>query len=76
MAFVAYFRINDRVLSVNGHSLENVDHATAITVLKDSGSTVNLVSIDDFGCLFQLWFMFKEVIWIQLALEILNMQVP
>ena len=40
---IMYFRINDRVLSVNGISLENVDHATAISVLKDSGSTVNLV---------------------------------
>ena len=39
-----FSRINDRVLSVNGISLENVDHATAISVLKDSGSTVNLVS--------------------------------
>ena len=38
------FSINDRVLSVNGISLENVDHATAISVLKDSGNTVNLVS--------------------------------
>ena len=28
---------------MNGISLENVDHATAISVLKDSGSTVNLV---------------------------------
>ena len=38
------FRVNDRVLSVNGISLENVDHATAISVLKDAGHTVNLVS--------------------------------
>ncbi|XP_052215345.1 tight junction protein ZO-1-like isoform X4 [Dreissena polymorpha] len=36
-------QINDRVLSVNGNSLENVDHSTAISVLKDCGSTVNLV---------------------------------
>ncbi|CAH1790048.1 unnamed protein product [Owenia fusiformis] len=35
--------INDRVTSVNGVSLENVDHTTAITTLKDSGDTVNLV---------------------------------
>jgi len=41
---VLYCRINDRVLSVNGHTLENVDHSTAISVLKESGSTVNLVS--------------------------------
>ena len=39
-----YFRVNDRVLSVNGISLENVDHATAISVLKDAGNTVSLVS--------------------------------
>ena len=42
--FLSY-RINDRVLSVNGISLENVDHATAISVLKDSGKSVNLVSV-------------------------------
>ena len=35
--------MNDRVLSVNGVSLEGVDHATAIAVLKDSGETVQLV---------------------------------
>nr|QRF78291.1 ZO1 [Terebratalia transversa] len=35
--------INDRVLSVNGYSLDNVDHSTAISLLKESGSTVNLV---------------------------------
>ena len=39
-----HFRVNDRVLSVNGISLENVDHATAISVLKDAGNTVSLVS--------------------------------
>ena len=33
------------MLSVNGISLENVDHATAISVLKDGGNTVNLVSM-------------------------------
>ena len=38
-----HFRVNDRVLSVNGISLENVDHATAISVLKDAGNTVSLV---------------------------------
>ncbi|XP_055873849.1 tight junction protein ZO-1-like isoform X3 [Biomphalaria glabrata] len=35
--------INDRIVSVNGISLENVDHSTAINVLRDCGSTVNLV---------------------------------
>ena len=39
-----HFRVNDRVLSVNGISLENVDHATAISVLKDAGNSVSLVS--------------------------------
>ena len=35
--------MNDRVLSVNGVSMENVDHATAIAVLKESGESVDLV---------------------------------
>lgn len=30
-------------MSVNGVSLENVDYATAVSVLRDSGATVNLV---------------------------------
>lgn len=36
-------RINDRVMSVNGVSLENVDYGTAVSVLRDSGAAVNLV---------------------------------
>ncbi|XP_013406126.2 tight junction protein ZO-1-like isoform X4 [Lingula anatina] len=35
-------QINDRVLSVNGYNLDNVDHSTAIQILKDSGNTVNM----------------------------------
>ncbi|XP_045029433.1 tight junction protein ZO-1 isoform X3 [Daphnia magna] len=35
--------INDRVMSVNGVSLENVDYGTAVSVLRDSGAAVNLV---------------------------------
>ncbi|KAK3595450.1 hypothetical protein CHS0354_003441 [Potamilus streckersoni] len=35
--------INDRVLSVNGYPLDNVDHVTAIQVLKESGNTVSMV---------------------------------
>ncbi|XP_061190159.1 tight junction protein ZO-1-like isoform X3 [Saccostrea echinata] len=35
--------INDRVMSVNGIPLDNVDHKQAIAVLKDSGNKVNLV---------------------------------
>ncbi|XP_056002921.1 tight junction protein ZO-1-like isoform X19 [Ostrea edulis] len=35
--------INDRVMSVNGIPLENVEHKQAIGVLKDSGNKVNLV---------------------------------
>ena len=35
--------MNDRVLSVNGVSLDGVDHATAIAVLKESGESVTLV---------------------------------
>ncbi|XP_037080628.1 tight junction protein ZO-1-like [Pollicipes pollicipes] len=34
--------VNDRVLSANGVSLENVDYATAVQVLKDSGAVVRL----------------------------------
>ncbi len=37
------FRINDRVISANNTSLEGVDYATAVQVLRDSGQTVNLV---------------------------------
>lgn len=40
---VVGFRINDRVMSVNGVSLENVDYGTAVSVLRDSGAAVNLV---------------------------------
>lgn len=36
-------RENDRIISVNGVSLENVDYATAVQVLRDSGNTVTLV---------------------------------
>ncbi|GAB6031940.1 hypothetical protein CHUAL_010327 [Chamberlinius hualienensis] len=36
-------QINDRVVSANGISLENVDYSTAVQVLRDSGSAVNLV---------------------------------
>ncbi|XP_033725434.1 tight junction protein ZO-1-like isoform X3 [Pecten maximus] len=35
--------INDRVTSVNGIPLDNVEHSAAITVLKESGNTVSLV---------------------------------
>nr|KAG5702602.1 hypothetical protein BaRGS_027988 [Batillaria attramentaria] len=37
------FGLNDRIISVNGISLENVSHSTAIQVLKNSGDTVHLV---------------------------------
>ena len=37
------YRINDRVISANSVSLEGVDYATAVQVLRDSGQTVNLV---------------------------------
>ncbi|XP_064644896.1 tight junction protein ZO-1-like isoform X2 [Lineus longissimus] len=36
-------QINDRVVSVNGYPLDNVDHAVAISLLKESGNTVSLV---------------------------------
>ena len=35
--------INDRVISAGGASLEGVDYATAVQVLRDSGHSVNLV---------------------------------
>ncbi|XP_044740430.1 tight junction protein ZO-1 isoform X5 [Chrysoperla carnea] len=35
-------QVNDRILSVNGISLQNVDYATAVQVLRDSGDTVVL----------------------------------
>lgn len=35
--------MNDRIISVNGISLQNVDYATAVQVLRDSGDTVTLV---------------------------------
>ena len=41
--FIYIFRINDRVISANNVSLEGVDYATAVQVLRDSGQTVNLV---------------------------------
>lgn len=50
MFIVVHCRINDRVMSVNGIPLENVDHKQAIAVLKDSGNKVNLVSITEDSC--------------------------
>lgn len=41
VAFVC--RVNDRIISANGVSLENVEYATAVQVLRDSGNTVLLV---------------------------------
>ncbi|XP_075223249.1 tight junction protein ZO-3-like isoform X2 [Lycorma delicatula] len=35
--------VNDRIMSANGVSLENVEYATAVQVLRDSGNTVTLV---------------------------------
>uniref|UniRef100_A0A8D8RSA4 Tight junction protein ZO-1 n=1 Tax=Cacopsylla melanoneura TaxID=428564 RepID=A0A8D8RSA4_9HEMI len=34
--------VNDRIMSANGLSLENVEYGTAVQVLRDSGSTVTL----------------------------------
>ncbi|XP_034234792.1 tight junction protein ZO-1-like isoform X3 [Thrips palmi] len=36
-------QVNDRIVSANGVSLENVDYATAVQVLRDSGNTALLV---------------------------------
>ena len=41
--FFFFCRVNDRIISVNGVSLENVEYATAVQVLRDSGNTVTLV---------------------------------
>lgn len=41
--FFFFVRVNDRIISVNGVSLENVEYATAVQVLRDSGNTVTLV---------------------------------
>lgn len=38
-----FVRVNDRIISVNGVSLENVEYATAVQVLRDSGNTVTLI---------------------------------
>lgn len=38
-----FFRINDRLISANGISLENVDYGRAVAVLRDSGAAVQLV---------------------------------
>jgi len=35
--------VNDRIMSANGISLEGVEYATAVQVLRDSGTTVQLV---------------------------------
>ena len=43
MSINPLFRINDRVISANNVSLEGVDYATAVQVLRDSGQTVSLV---------------------------------
>ncbi|XP_073994050.1 zonula occludens-like protein polychaetoid isoform X3 [Rhodnius prolixus] len=36
-------KVNDRIMSANGVSLEGVEYATAVQVLRDSGNTVQLV---------------------------------
>lgn len=36
-------QVNDRIVSVNGVSLENVEYARAVQVLRDSGAAVSLV---------------------------------
>ena len=42
-SFACVCRVNDRIISANGVSLENVEYATAVQVLRDSGNTVLLV---------------------------------
>lgn len=38
-----FFRTNDRIVSANGISLENVEYSQAVQVLRDSGNNVTLV---------------------------------
>ncbi|KAE8744350.1 hypothetical protein FOCC_FOCC009073 [Frankliniella occidentalis] len=42
-SFMEVAEVNDRIVSANGVSLENVDYATAVQVLRDSGNTALLV---------------------------------
>lgn len=42
-SYICGCRVNDRILSVNGVPLENVEYARAVQVLRDSGATVSLV---------------------------------
>lgn len=41
--YINSLRVNDRIISVNGVCLENVEYSTAVQVLRDSGNTVTLV---------------------------------
>lgn len=41
--YFLFLRVNDRIISANGISLEGADYGAAIRVLRDSGSTVLLV---------------------------------
>jgi tight junction protein 1 len=43
LSFFHISRTNDRIVTANGISLENVEYATAVQVLRDSGNTVTLV---------------------------------
>ncbi|KAG1660238.1 Tight junction protein ZO-1 [Nymphon striatum] len=51
-------QVNDRVISANRVSLENVDYATAVQVLRDSGASVELVN---FGLVLGCKIYIKEV---------------
>jgi C-terminal processing protease CtpA/Prc len=43
------FRCGDRLLAVDGHSLENVKHATAVKMLKQTGTRVTLEVVSWLG---------------------------
>jgi len=49
MYHYVFCRLGDRIASVNGISFTNVHHATAISVLRDSGQTATLVYLRDFS---------------------------
>lgn len=42
-------RCGDRLLAVDGHSLENVKHSTAVAMLKQTGSKVTLEVVSWLG---------------------------
>ena len=44
-----YFRCGDRLLAVDGHTLESIPHATAVTMLKQTSTRVVLEVVSWLG---------------------------